>query len=146
MSETYTIGTVDLTNLAYSVTNLDPVVIPPPVQDDYVVPGRNGVIAAKAWFGPQTWSVGAVVVGTGATSADKRANAITSLQTLGAAVFNNGDSLTITRVNAAGTAIAAARYLGWDVQWQSHNVARVAIDFRLLDGGFRTGGTGAYVL
>lgn len=146
MSESYTIGTVNITSLVYSVTSLDPVVIPPPVQDDYVVPGRNGVIAAAPWYGPQTWSVGAVVVGTGATTADKRANAISTLSTFGQAVFNGGTAVTITRVNAAGTSSASARYLGWDVEWQAPNVARVAVDFRLMDGGFRTGGTGAYVL
>lgn len=146
MSETYTFGTANITSLVHSVTSLSPVVIPPPVQDDYVVPGRDGVIAASAWFGPQTWSIGAIVVGTGATTADKRANAIATLKTLGAAVFNNGDTFTITRVNASGTSSASARYLGWDVDWPAPNVARVAVDFRLMDGGFRSGGTGAYVL
>ena len=141
MAETYSIGATDITTLVHSVTVLDPVVVPLPVQDDYIVPGRDGVIAANAWYGAQTWSIGAVIVGTGNTDADKRADAITKLQALASAAFNSGSTVTITRVIGAATSTATARFLTWSTSWTSHNVVRVAIDFRLMDGGFKSGGS-----
>lgn len=135
MAETYSIGATNITSLVTSITVLDPVVIPPPVQDDFVVPGRDGAIAANPWFGAPTWGFGAVIVGT------DRANAISKLQSLAAAVFASGGTVTITRVIAGVTSTATARYLAWNVNWEAPNVCRVAVDFRLLDGGFRSGGS-----
>jgi hypothetical protein len=135
MAETYSIGATNITSLVTSITALDPVVIPPPVQDDFVVPGRDGVIAANPWFGAPTWSFGAVIVGT------DRADAITKLQALGAAVFASGSTVTITRVIGVITSTATARYLAWNVNWEAPNICRVAVDFRLMDGGFKSGGS-----
>lgn len=135
MAETYSIGATNITSLVTSITVLDPVVIPPPVQDDYVVPGRDGVVAANPWFGSPTWSFGAVIAGT------DRADAITKLQALATAVFASGATVTITRVIGTTTSTATARYLGWNVNWEAPNVVRVAVDFRLMDGGFKSGGS-----
>lgn len=135
MAETYSIGATNITSLVTSITALDPVVIPPPVQDDFVVPGRDGVIAANPWFGAPTWSFGAVIVGS------DRADAITKLQALGAAVFASGSTVTITRVIGVITSTATARYLAWNVNWEAPNICRVAVDFRLMDGGFKSGGS-----
>lgn len=144
MSESYSIGATNLTTYFHSVQTLDAVVIPPPVQDDFIVPGRDGVIAANPWFGAPTWSIGGVIVGTGNTDADRRADAITKLRALGTAVFASGSTITINRVIGATTSSATARYLAWSVNWEASNVARVAIDFRLMDGGFKSGN--AFVL
>lgn len=138
MAETYSIGSTNITSLVTSLTALDPVVIPPPVQDDFVVPGRDGAIAANPWFGAPTWSIGAVIVGT------DRADAIAKLQAFATAVFASGATVTITRVIATSTSTAAARFLAWNVNWESPNVCRVAVDFRLMDGGFKSGS--AFVL
>lgn len=135
MAETYSIGATNITSLVTSITALDPVVIPPPVQDDFVVPGRDGVIAANPWFGAPTWSFGAVIVGT------DRADAITKLQSLATAVFASGSTVTITRVIGVITSTATARYLAWNVNWEAPNICRVAVDFRLMDGGFKSGGS-----
>lgn len=135
MAETYSIGATNITSLVTSITALDPVVIPPPVQDDFVVPGRDGVIAANPWFGAPTWSFGAVIVGT------DRADAITKLQSLATAVFASGSTVTITRVIGVVTSTATARYLAWNVNWEAPNICRVAVDFRLMDGGFKSGGS-----
>ncbi len=135
MAETYSIGATNITSLVTSITALDPVVIPPPVQDDFVVPGRDGVIAANPWFGAPTWSFGAVIVGT------DRADAITKLQALATAVFASGSTVTLTRVIGAITSTASARYLAWNVNWEAPNICRVAVDFRLMDGGFKSGGS-----
>lgn len=135
MAETYSIGATNITSLVTSITVLDPVVIPPPVQDDYVVPGRDGVVAANPWFGAPTWGFGAVIAGT------DRADAITKLQALATAVFASGSTVTITRVIGTTTSTATARYLGWNVNWEAPNVVRVAVDFRLMDGGFKSGGS-----
>lgn len=135
MAETYSIGATNITSLVTSITALDPVVIPPPVQDDFVVPGRDGVIAANPWFGSPTWSFGAVIVGT------DRSDAITKLQALATAVFASGSTVTLTRVIGAITSTASARYLGWNVNWEAPNICRVAVDFRLMDGGFKSGGS-----
>jgi hypothetical protein len=135
MAETYSIGATNITSLVTSITALDPVVIPPPVQDDYVVPGRDGVIAANPWFGSPTWSFGAVIVGT------DRDDAITKLQALATAVFASGSTVTLTRVIGAITSTASARYLAWNVNWEAPNICRVAVDFRLMDGGFKSGGS-----
>lgn len=135
MAETYSIGATNITSLVTSVTVLDPVVIPPPAQDDYTVPGRDGVIAANPWFGAPTWSFGAVIVGT------DRDDAVTKLQALATAVFASGSTVTITRVIGTTTSTATARYLGWNVNWEAPNVVRVAVDFRLMDGGFKSGGS-----
>lgn len=144
MSETYSIGATNITSLVTALQTLDPVVIPIPVQDDYVVPGRDGVVAANAWYGAQTWSIGAVIVGTGVDDAARRSDAITKLQALATAAFGSGSTVTITRVIGAATSTATARYLGWNVNWEAPHIARVAIDFRLMDGGFKSGS--AYVL
>lgn len=144
MSETYSIGATNITTLVTSLQTLDPVVIPPPVQNDYVVPGRDGVIAANPWFGSPTWSIGAVIVGTGNDDATRRADAITKLQALATAVFASGATVTITRVIGATTSTASARYLAWNVNWEAPHIARIAVDFRLMDGGFKSGGS--YVL
>ena len=135
MAETYSIGATNITSLVTSITALDPVVIPPPVQDDYVVPGRDGVVAANPWFGSPTWSFGAVIVGT------DRDDAVTKLQALATAVFASGSAVTLTRVIGAITSTASARYLAWNVNWEAPNIVRVAVDFRLMDGGFKSGGS-----
>lgn len=134
MAETYSIGATNLATVFTSVQSLEPVVLPRPVQQDYVVPGRDGVIAANAWDGPQTWSVGGVIVGT------DRADAISKLQTLATLVYGSGSTVTITRVVASTTSTATARFLSWSTNWQAPNIVRVAVDFQLMDGYFKSGG------
>ena len=141
MSDSYSIGATNLTSYFHSLQVLDPVVIPPPVQDDFIVPGRDGVIAANPWYGAPTWSIGGVIVGTGNDDAARRLDAITKLQTLATAAFASGGTITITRVINSVTSTATARYLGWSVNFEAPNIARVAIDFRLMDGGFKSGGS-----
>lgn len=141
MSESYSIGATNLDTLFTSLQVLDPVVIPPPVQNDFIVPGRDGVIAANAWYGAPTWSIGGVIVGTGGTDSARRLDAIAKLQALGTAAFNSGSTVTITRVISTTTSTAVARYLGWSVNFEAPHIVRVAIDFRLMDGGFKSGGS-----
>lgn len=141
MSDSYSIGATNLTSYFHSLQVLDPVVIPPPAQDDYIVPGRDGVIAANAWYGAPTWSIGGVIVGTGNTDADRRLDALTKLQSLATASFASGGTLTITRVVNSVTSTASARYLGWSTNFEAPHIVRVAIDFRLMDGGFKSGGS-----
>lgn len=135
MAESYSIGATNLNTVFTSVQDLDPVVIPRPAQQDYVVPGRDGVIAANAWVGPQTWSVGGVVVGT------NRDDAVSKLQQLATLVYGSGSTVTITRVVGATTTTATARYLSWSTNWVAPNIVRVAVDFQLMDGGFKSGGS-----
>lgn len=141
MSDSYSIGATNLTSYFHSLQVLDPVVIPPPVQDDFIVPGRDGVIAANPWYGAPTWSIGGIIVGTGNDDAARRLDAITKLQALATAAFASGGTITITRVINAVTSTATARYLGWSVNFEAPHIARVAIDFRLMDGGFKSGGS-----
>lgn len=135
MAETYSIGATNLATVFTSIQTLDPVVIPKPVQQDYVVPGRDGVIAANAWDGPQTWSVGGVIVGT------DRDNAVSKLQTLATLVYGSGSTFTITRVVGSTTSTASARFLSWSTSWVGPNIVRVAVDFQLMDGYFKSGGS-----
>lgn len=135
MAETYSIGSTDLSTVFTSVQTLDPVVIPKPAQQDYVVPGSDGVVAANPWKGPATWSVGGVIVGT------DRADAISKLQTLAALIWGSGSTFTITRVVASTTSTASARFLSWSTSWESPNIVRVAVDFQLMDGQFKSGGS-----
>ena len=135
MAETYSIGATNLTTVFTSVQTLDPVVIPRPAQQDYVVPGRDGVVAANPWTGPQTWTVGGVVVGT------DRDDAVSKLQTLATLVYGSGSTVTITRVVGATTSTATARFLSWSTAWVAPNVVRVAVDFQLMDGAFKSGST-----
>jgi len=135
MAETYSIGSTDLATVFTSIQTLDPVVIPSPAQQDYVVPGRDGVVAANAWKGPKTWSVAGVIVGS------DRADAISKLQTLAALVWGSGSTFTITRVVGSTTSTASARFLSWSTAWQAPNIVRVAVDFQLMDGQFKNGGS-----
>ena len=135
MAETYSIGATNLATVFTSIQTLDPVVIPSPAQQDYVVPGRDGVVAANAWKGPKTWSVGGVIVGS------NRDDAVSKLQTLAALVWGSGSTFTITRVVGSTTSTATARFLSWSTSWQAPNIVRVAVDFQLMDGQFKNGGS-----
>lgn len=133
MAENYKIGATDLaTVLTHIVQVGGDIAVPPVRQDDYIVPGRTGAVAAAPWFGPRVVTIGGVV--TGAT----RATYQTNLRALMKLVHNNGLPFTLTRTldSAPTTTVANARYTGGleDVTQVSNRVGRVAFDLVLLDG------------
>ena len=137
MAETYKINSTDVTTYLTHLQVIDGSIgIPPMRQDDYVVPGRTGAIAATPWWGPRVVTFGGVVAG--ATRADYQTN----LRDLAKLVHNAGQTFTIERTldlaGTAGTLVkeATGRYAGGlEVAEQlSNRVGRVAFDVLLLDG------------
>lgn len=137
MAETYKINTTDVTTYLTHLQVIDGNIgIPPMRQDDYVVPGRTGAIAATPWWGPRVVTFGGVVAG--ATRADYQTN----LRDLAKLVHNAGQTFTIERTldlaGTAGTLVkeATGRYAGGlEVAEQlSNRVGRVAFDVLLMDG------------
>lgn len=140
MSESYKIGSTDLASVITHLQRVDGNIgVAPVLQDDYVVPGRTGVIAATPWFGPRVITFGGVVAGA------TRAAYQTSLKELGELVLNGGDTFTLSRtLITAGTPThrATARYLGGleQVEALSNRAGRVAFDVQLMDGFFYDSG------
>lgn len=140
MSESYKIGSTDLASVMTHLQRVDGNIgVAPVLQDDYVVPGRTGVVAATPWFGPRVITFGGVVAGA------TRAAYQTSLKELGELVLNGGDTFTLSRtLITAGTPThrATARYLGGleQVEALSNRAGRVAFDVQLMDGFFYDSG------
>ena len=139
MAETYKIGATDVTTYLTHLQVIDGNIgIPPMRQDDFVVPGRTGAIAATPWSGPRVVTFGGIV--TGATRAAYQAN----LKNLAKLVHNGGQTFTLSRtLDTVGTPTtqtteATARYLGGlEVAEQlAPKVGRVAFDVQLMDGYF----------
>jgi hypothetical protein len=137
VAETYKIGTTDVTTYLTHLQIIDGSIgIPPMRQDDYVVPGRTGAVAATPWWGPRTVTFGGVVAGS------SRAAMQANLKGLMSLVLQGGDTYTMTRTldtlgtPATVTHTATARYLGGleQVQPLSDKVAKVAFDVQLMDG------------
>ena len=134
MAETYKIGATDVTTYLTHLQIIDGNIgIPPLRQDDYIVPGRTGAVAATPWWGPRVITFGGVVAGT--TRADYQTN-VKGLMSL---VHNGGDTFTLSRtLDTTGTPThtATARYLGGleSVEALSNKVGRVAFDVQLMDG------------
>lgn len=144
MAEKYTVNGTDATTVIQHLQTIDGNVgVPTPMQEDYLVPGRVGAIAAKPWVGPRTLTLAGLVVGTASGTRSARDDCLNKLRTLGKTFFANGTAFTLRRetVNTNGLALvveSAARYLGGleSAQFDAPNVARVAADFVLLDGYF----------
>lgn len=137
MAETYKINTTDVTDFLTHLQVIDGSIgVPPLRQDDYVVPGRTGAIAATPWWGPRVVTFGGIVTGSTRTAYQ------TNLKGLMKLVHNAGRTFTITRtLDTAGTPAtqtteAAGRYAGGlEVADQlSNRVGRVAFDVLLMDG------------
>ena len=135
MAETYKIGSTDVTTYLTHLQIIDGSIgIPPLRQDDYVVPGRTGAIAAQPWWGPRVVTFGGIV--TGSTRIAYQNN----LKELGKLVHNAGRTFTIQRTldlqSGTQTTEATARYLGGLEQTEqlSNRVGRVAFDVQLMDG------------
>ncbi|MEN6403165.1 MAG: hypothetical protein ABFD94_14605 [Armatimonadia bacterium] len=137
MSDTYKIGTTELTSaLTYLTEVQGAVAIPPPTQSDYVIPGKAGVLAAPKQVGPRTVTFQGVIVGDGSTPSARRDDVLAKLKTFGDLVYNNGATFTLTRTIGTTAATATARYLGGleTVGWEAPHIARVSVDIQLMDG------------
>ena len=143
MSDTYKIGATEITSaLTYLTEVQGGVAVPPPTQDDYLIPGKAGVIAAPKQVGPRTITFQGVLVGEGTTPSARRDDVLAKLKTLGDLVYANGATFTLTRTIGTTAATATARYLGGleTVGWEAPDVARVSFDLRLMDGFFTQSG------
>jgi len=113
MAESYKIGATDIATYLTHVQIVDGSIgIPPMRQDDYVVPGRTGAVAATPWWAPRVVTFGGIITGT--TRAGMQAN----LKSLMSLVLQGGDTYTMSRtLDTLGTPTtvthtATARYLG----------------------------------
>jgi hypothetical protein len=143
MSDTYSIGATAITSVLTYLTEVQGgVAVPPPTQEDYLIPGKAGVTAAPKQVGPRTITFQGVLVGEGSTPSARRDSVLAKLKTLGDLVYNNGATFTLTRTIGATSATATARYLGGleTVGWEAPDVARVSFDIRLMDGFFTQAG------
>ena len=134
MSEAYKIGSTDLTSVITHLQRIDGnIAVAPQLQDDYLVPGRTGAVAATPWNGPRVITFGGIVAGA------TRAAYHQALKDLGKLVLNGGQTFTLSRTLATTgtpTHTATARYLGGleQVEALSNRVGRVAFDVLLMDG------------
>lgn len=144
MSDTYKIGTTDLTTVFDEIIEVQGGVgLPPMLQEDYIVPGKNGAIAAPPYTGPRLLVIQGVIIGTGSTPAAKRASAMTKLSTLAALVYGSGSTYTVTRTIGAQVATATGRYLGGldTVGFEAPHVLRVSVEISLLEGFWSVAGS-----
>ena len=136
MSESYKIGSTDLTSVITHLQRIDGnIAVAPQLQDDYLVPGRTGAIAATPWNGPRVITFGGIVAGATRVAYHQ------ALKDLGKLVLNGGQTFTLSRTLATTgtpTHTATARYLGGleQVEALSNRVGRVAFDVQLMDGYF----------
>ena len=136
MSESYKIGTTDLTTVVTHLQRIDGnIAVAPQLQDDYLVPGRTGAVAATSWQGPRVITFGGIVSGATRVAYQQ------ALKDLGKLVLNGGQTFTLSRTLATTgtpTHTATARYLGGleQVEPLSNRVGRVAFDVQLMDGYF----------
>ncbi len=144
MSENYVINGGTLTAILDHVTEVQGALAPPPpLQSDYLVPGKNAAVAAPVWYGPKVMTIQGVIVGTGETAELRRDSAMAKLRTFTNTVYNGGSTYPISRQvgNVGGT--ATARYLGGldQVAFDASHVIRVSVDLSILQGNFAVGGT-----
>jgi hypothetical protein len=134
MAESYTVNGTDLTTYLTHLQTLDGFIgVPQMRQDDFVIPGRTGSVAAAPWIGPRPLTVGGVV--SGADRAAYQAN----LRALSSLCFNDGQPVTLGRTLAGSSAVAVegeARYVGGldSISQLSDKAGRVAVEFSLLTG------------
>lgn len=143
MSDTYKIGTTEITSVLTYLTEVQgAVAVPPPTQEDYIIPGKAGALAAPKQVGPRTMTFQGVLVGEGSTPSARRDDVLAKLKTLGDLVYASGATFTLTRTIGTTAATATARYLGGleTVGWEAPDVARVSFDIRLMDGFFTQSG------
>lgn len=148
MSDTYKIGATDLATVFTTITEVQGGVgLPPMQQQDYIVPGKNGAVAAPAYTGPRTLTIQGVIVGTGSTPSAKRSDAMTKLATLATLVYGNGATYgatyTVTRTIGAQVATATGRYLGGleTIGFEAPHVLRIQVDISLLEGFWSVSGS-----
>lgn len=144
MSENYVINGGTLTSLLDYVTEVQGAVAPPPpLQSDYLVPGKNAAVAAPVWTGPKVMTIQGVIVGAGATAEGRRDSAMTRLRWFGQTVYNGGSPYPISRQVGGVAGTATARYLGGleQVAFDAPHVIRVSVDLSILQGNFAVGGT-----
>ncbi len=143
MSDTYKIGSTDLSTVFTVITEVQgAVAVPTPVQDDYVIPGKAGATAAPKQVAPRTITFQGIVEGTGSTPSARRDDVLAKLKALGDLVYNSGSTFTLTRTIGTTAATATARYLGGleTVGWEAPHIARVSVDIRMMDGFWTQGG------
>ena len=136
MAESYKVNGTDVTAYLTHLQIIDGnIAVAPMLQDDYVIPGRTGVVAATPWSGPRTFTLGGVIAGS------SRIDYQDKLRNLAKLVHNAGRTVTMSRTldltaTTTQTTEATARYLGGldTVDTLSNRVARVAFDMRLMDG------------
>jgi hypothetical protein len=144
MSDTYKIGATDLTTVFTTITEVQGGVgLPPMQQQDYIIPGKDGVVAAPAYTGPRTLTIQGVIVGTGSTPSAKRNDAMTKLATLATLVYGSGGTYTVTRTIGAQVATATGRYLGGleTIGFEAPHVLRIQVDISLLEGFWTASGS-----
>lgn len=138
MAETYRVNATDVTTFLTHLQVIDGNIgVPPLRQNDYVVPGRTGVVAATPWWGPRVVSFGGVVTGANRVAFQANLKGLARLVHNGGLVFNLDRSLDMPDASVQTTR-ARARYLGGleSVSQLSPSVARVAFDIQLMDGYF----------
>ena len=144
MAETYSVNGAALTSILDYVTEVQGAIAPPPpLQSDYLIPGRNAAVAAPVWTGPKVMTIQGVIVGTGSTAEQKRDSAMAKLRTFGSTVYNGGSTYPVLRTVGSAAGSATGRYLGGleTVAFDASHVIRVSVDLSILDGNFSTGGT-----
>lgn len=146
MTDSYKIGATDLTSVFDHITEVQGGLgLPPMLQQDYIVPGKDGAIAAPSYTGPRTLSIQGVIVGTGSTGSAKRDSALGKLKTLANLVYGSGNTYTVTRTIGSEVATATGRYLGGleTVGFEAPHVLRVQVDISLLEGFWTVSGSPA---
>ena len=137
MAETYKINSTDVTTYLTHLQVIDGSIgIPPQRQDDYVVPGRTGSIAATPWWGPRVVTFGGIVAGSSRVAYQSNLKNLAKLVHNGGQVFKIERTLDVTGSPSTQTTEANGRYAGGlEVAEQlSNRVGRVAFDVLLMDG------------
>ena len=136
MAERYTINSTDITDYLTHLQIIDGNIgIPPLLQDDYVIPGRIGVVPALPWWGPRIVSFGGIVTGSSRSVYQDNLRGLMNL------VHQYGQTFTMQRrldltAGSTQTTQAVARYVGGfeRVEQLSPTVGRVAFDIMLTEG------------
>ncbi len=137
MAETYKINSTDVTTYLTHLQVIDGSIgIPPMRQDDYVVPGRTGAVAATPWWGPRVVTFGGIVAGSSRVAYQSNLKNLAKLVHNGGQVFKIERTLDVTGSPSTQTTEANGRYAGGlEVAEQlSNRVGRVAFDVLLMDG------------
>ena len=136
MAEQYRINSTDVTDYLTHLQIIDGNIgIPPLLQDDYVIPGRTGVVTATPWWGPRVVSFGGIVTGASRSAYQDNLRSLMNL------VHQSGQTYTMQRrldltAGSTQTTQAVARYAGGleRVEQLSPTVGRVAFDIMLTEG------------